>query len=65
MPRGNTQNLKSFPKIAPEGSATKSVAVRVPKSQYDLWMSLPSKEKNECLRKTIANKLVEKHLISA
>lgn len=65
MPRGNPQYLKSFPKIAPEGSAPKSVAVRIPKSQYEAWMSLSSKERNECLRKAIAQKLIEKNLISA
>ena len=65
MTKGNSQNLKSFPKIAPEGSAPKSVAVRIPKSQYEMWMSLSSEERNECLRKAIAQKLVEKNLISA
>ena len=65
MPRGNTQNLKPFSKIAPEGSAPKSVAVRVPASQYDAWMSLSSSERNECLRKAIADKLAEKNLASA
>ena len=64
-PNPNTKGLKKIPKIAPEGSAPKSVAVRVPKSQYDLWMSLPSEERNECLRKAIADKLIEKNLISA
>ena len=64
MTRGNQQNLKSFPKIAPEGSAPKSVAVRIPKSQYEIWMSLSSEERNECLRKAIADKLAEKNLIS-
>ena len=65
MPRGNPQHLKSFPKIAPEGSAPKSVAVRIPKSQYEVWMSLSSEERNECLRSAIAQKLIEKNLISA
>lgn len=65
MPRGNPQYLKSFPKIAPEGSAPKSVAVRIPKSQYEAWMSLPAEERNDYLRKAIAQKLIEKNLISA
>ena len=65
MPRGNTQNLKSFPKIAPEGSAPKSVAVRVPASQYDDWMAIPAKERNDYLRKAIADKLAEKKFASA
>ena len=65
MSRGNPQHLKSFPKIAPEGSAPKSVAVRIPKSQYEIWMSLSGEERNECLRNAIAQKLVKKNLISA
>lgn len=65
MSRGNPQYLKSFPKIAPEGSAPKSVAVRIPKSQYEIWMSLSSEERNECLREAIAQKLIEKNLLSA
>ena len=65
MSRGNPQYLKSFPKIAPEGSAPKSVAVRIPKSQYEIWMSLSSEERNECLRNAIAQKLIEKNLLSA
>lgn len=65
MPKGNPQNLKSFPKIAPEGSAPKSVAVRIPKSQYELWMSLSSDERNECLREAVAEKLKKKGLLSA
>jgi hypothetical protein len=65
MGRGNPQYLKSFPKIAPEGSAPKSVAVRIPLSQYEAWMSLPMEERNECLRKAIAEKLASKNLISA
>ena len=65
MSRGNPQYLKSFPKIAPEGSAPKSVAVRIPKSQYEIWMSLSSEERNECLRDAIAQKLIEKNLLSA
>lgn len=65
MSRGNPQYLNSFPKIAPEGSAPKSVAVRIPKSQYEIWMSLSSEERNECLRNAIAQKLIEKNLLSA
>lgn len=65
MPRGNPQYLKSFPKIAPEGSAPKAVSVRIPKSQYEAWMSLPAEERNEFLRSAIAQKLVEKNLLSA
>ena len=64
-PNPNTSGLKKIPKIAPEGSAPKSVAVRVPASQYDAWMSLPAKERNEYLRKAIAEKLEQDGLLSA
>ncbi|MGK7895052.1 MAG: hypothetical protein AB4372_15880 [Xenococcus sp. (in: cyanobacteria)] len=64
-PNPNTVGLKKIPKIAPEGSAPQSVAVRIPKSQYEAWMSLSSKERNECLRNAITQKLIEKNLISA
>ena len=63
-PHPNTTGLKKIPKIAPEGSAPQSVAVRIPKSQYEAWMSLSTKERNECLRNAIAQKLIEKNLIS-
>lgn len=62
-PNPNTSGLKKIPKIAPEGSAPRSVAVRVPASQYEAWMSLSAKERNECLRKAIADCLIEKNLI--
>ncbi len=64
-PTPNTKGLKKIPKIAPEGSAPRSVAVRVPASQYDAWMSLSPEERNQCLRDAIAAKLAEKNLISA
>ena len=64
-PNPNTSGLKKIPKIAPEGSAQKPVQVRVPASQYDAWMSLPAKERNDYLRKAIADKLAEKNLASA
>ena len=64
-PNPNTVGLKKIPRIAPEGSAPKPVQVRVPAKQYDAWMSLPAKERNEYLREAIAAKLVEKNLISA
>ena len=64
-PNPNTSGLKKIPKIAPEGSAPKSVAVRVPASQYDAWMSLSSSERNECLRKAIADKLAERKKLAS
>ena len=65
MPRGNPQYLKSFPKIAPEGSAPRAVSVRIPKSQYEAWMSLSAEERNEYLRNAIAEKLKKDGLLSA
>ena len=65
MSKGNSQYLKPYPKIAPEGSAPKSVAVRVPASQYAAWMSLPSEKRNKYLRDAIEALLVEENLISA
>jgi hypothetical protein len=61
----NTSGLKKFPKIAPEGSADKPVHVRVPASQYQAWMSLPVKERNDYLRKAIAEKLEKNGFLSA
>jgi|GEM_PF-3406532 len=64
-PNPNTSGLKKIPKIAPEGSAQKPVQVRVPASQYDAWMSLPAKERNDYLRKAISEKLEKNGLLSA
>lgn len=64
-PNPNTSGLKKIPKIAPEGSAQKPVQVRVPASQYEAWMSLPAKERNDYLRKAIAEKLEKDGLLSA
>lgn len=64
-PNPNTKGLKKIPKISPKGSAKNPVHVRIPAEQYNAWMSLPSEERNECLRNAIAQKLVEKNLISA
>ena len=64
-PKPNTSGLKKIPKIAPEGSAQKPVQVRVPASQYDAWMSLPAKERNDYLRKAIADKLAEKQKLAS
>lgn len=61
----NTKGLKPNPKIAPEGTCRRPVQVKVPLSQYEAWMSLPAKERNDYLRKAIAQKLSEENLISA
>lgn len=61
----NTTGLKKVPKIAPEGTARRPVQVKVPANQYEAWMSLPAKERNDYLRAAIAAKLTEKNLISA
>ena len=64
-PNPNTEGLKKIPKIAPEGSAKSPITFRVPASQYDAWVSLPAKERNEYLREAVAQKLAEKNLLSA
>lgn len=61
----NTSGLKKIPRIAPEGSAQKPVQVRVPANQYEVWMSLPAKERNDYLRKAITEKLEKEGLLSA
>ena len=58
-PNPKTEHLSKFPKIAPEGSAVKPVQVRIPKSQYDAWMKIPSQERNQYLREAIAKKIAE------
>ena len=58
-PNPNTEGLRPNPRIAPEGSSQKPVQVRVPLSQYDEWMALPAKLRNDYLRKCIADKLTE------
>ncbi len=65
-PNPNTKGLKKIPKVAPEGTCRRPVQVKVPASQYEAWMALPAKERNDYLRKCIADKLAEKEeLISA
>lgn len=64
-PNPNTSGLKSIPKIAPEGTARRPVQVKVPVSQYEAWMSLPAKERNEYLREAIAEKLKKEGFLSA
>lgn len=65
-PNPNTKGLKKIPKIAPEGTSRRPVQVKVPVGQYEAWMALPAKERNDYLRQAIADKLAEKEgLISA
>lgn len=65
-PNPNTKGLIKIPRTIPEGTARKPVQVKVPVSHYDAWMSLPAKERNDYLRKCIADKLAEKErLVSA
>ncbi len=64
-PNPNTKGLRPKPKITPEGTFKRPVQVKVPASQYEAWMSLPAKERNDYLRQAIAQKLIEKNLISA
>ena len=65
--RGNPkslQNLKPYPKIAPEGSAPKLVQVRIPASHYEAWMTLSTEKRNTYLRSAIASLLEEENLLS-
>ena len=64
-PSPNTRGLKKIPKIAPEGTSKRPVQVKVPASQYDAWMAIPAKERNDYLRKAIAEKLEKDGLLSA
>lgn len=64
-PNPNTTGLRPNPKIAPEGTSKRPVQVKVPVNQYEAWMSLPAKERNDYLRSAIAQKLIEKNLLSA
>ena len=57
------QNLKPYPKIAPEGSAAKPVQVRIPASHYEAWMSLSTEKRNTYLRSAIASLLEEENLL--
>ena len=63
-PNPNTSGLKPMPKIAPEGTAPRPVQVRIPASQYEAWMSLPARKRNEYLRQAISDLLVKENLIS-
>ena len=64
-PNSNTTGLVKIPRVIPGGTCRTPVQVKVPTGQYELWMSLPSEERNEYLREAIALKLAEKNLISA
>lgn len=64
-PNPNTKGLKKIPKISPEGTFKRPVQVKVPASQYEAWMSLPAKERNDYLRRAIAEKLEKDGLLSA
>lgn len=54
------KNLKPKAKIAPEGTAPLAVSVKIPASQYQPWMAIDSKERNEHLRKAIAQLIEQK-----
>lgn len=62
-PNPNTIGLRPNPKIAPEGTFKRPVQVKVPVNQYEAWMSLPAKERNDYLREAISKKLIEKNLL--
>ena len=64
-PNPNTEGLIKIPRIVPEGTSRKPVQVKVPVSQYDAWMAIPAKERNDYLRKAIADKLAEKQKLAS
>lgn len=64
-PNPNTKGLIKIPRVVPEGTSRKPVQVKVPVSQYDAWMAIPAKERNDYLRKAIADKLAEKQKLAS
>ncbi len=66
MSRYNTQNLRSYPRVsAKEPTSRTAISVKVPISHHKAWMTLPSEERNELLRNTIAQTLIAKNLIDS
>ena len=62
-PNPKIENLRPMAKIAPEGSSAQPVQVRVPAGQRELWMTLPSEQRNTYLRKAIADLLKKEGLL--
>ncbi|MGL5877608.1 MAG: hypothetical protein ACRC2V_07500 [Xenococcaceae cyanobacterium] len=60
-PKPKIENIKQYqyPRIDEKERDTKPVHVRIPESQYDVWMMLPSDVRNGDLREAIAN-IIEK-----
>ena len=60
-PNPVTAHLPPSPRLpgAKEPCAKTPIQVKVPKSQYEQWMTLPSKERNSYLREAIAKKIQE------
>lgn len=57
-----TDHLVPFPRFIDEKESCgrKPIQVKVPKSQYEAWMTLPAEERNAALREAIAKILLEK-----
>lgn len=62
-PNPKTDHLNRFPirAGATEALARNPVQVKVPKSHYDKWMSLPVELRNKVLRNAIAQTLKENY----
>lgn len=62
-PHPNTSGLIVRPRVAEEKTCHRPIQVKVIPSQYEAWMSIPVKERQEYLREAIAKKLAEKNLL--
>ncbi len=60
-PNPVTEHFVAPPRLPGEDEpcARTPIQVKVPKTQYKQWMSLPSKERNRYLREAIAKKIQE------
>ena len=60
-PNPKTEQLTSFPRLfAEEACSRKPVQVKIPKSQYSEWMTLPVQVRNKVLREAITEALQNK-----
>jgi D-aminopeptidase len=61
-PNPKINHLISFPRLpdAEEACSIKPVQVKIPKSQYSEWMTLPAPIRNQVLREAIAEALQNK-----
>ncbi len=61
----NMSGLMPRDRVAEEKTCHRPIQVKVIPSQYEAWMSIPVKERQEYLREAIAKKLAEKNLLSS